>query len=94
MAREEIRLVVSDFTIDEMDLIVNVDMGYEDDVEVVIHNFVPEDYNTGEKIVGGWETPEYVLVENEYFTPEDWWGEFSHTDQLIKVKEEILKRLK
>jgi|TARA_R110000744_G_scaffold200854_2_gene320033 hypothetical protein len=94
MGKEEIRLVVKDFSIEDMDLLVNVDMGYEEEVEIVIYNFVPEDYNIGEKIVGGWETPDYAMVENEDFTPEDWWGEISYIEQVKKVKEEILKRLK
>ena len=30
MGKEEIRLVVKDFSIEDMDLLVNVDMGYEE----------------------------------------------------------------
>lgn len=91
---KDLNFKVIDFSIQERDLVCTLDVGYEDEIDCVLRDFVPDDYNVGEKIVGGYDTPDYASFTDENFTPSDWWDEFNITKQKEMIRFEITKILK
>lgn len=91
---KDLNFKVIDYDLQGKDLVCTLDVGYEDDIECVLHDFVPDEYNVGEKIVGGWETPDYAEFTDEDFTPQDWWDEFGVNTQKEMIRFEFTKRLK
>jgi len=89
----EITFKVVEAIIEGKDLVLTLDLGCVDPVDCVINDFVPDDYNSGEKIVGGYETPDFVEFQDEYMTTTDWWNEFSRKEQNAMISEELTKKL-
>lgn len=93
MSSKDLKFTVEDFQLIEMDMVCNIEVGYDDPVECVIRDFVPDDYNIGERIVGGYDTPNYAEFTDEDYTPQDWWDERTTDEKKEMIREEIIKRL-
>ena len=53
--------------------------------EFTLPNFVPDDYNVKEIIVGGYETPDYKEIVDEDLTIEEWWEEYDDKEFMIEA---------
>jgi len=90
---KEINLFVSEIEFRGLDAIVYiVDKHQEEDlVNYYLEDFVPTDYNVRERIVGGYESPDYEKNLDEDCTVEDWWSEIDDSYKISMITEHLIK---
>ena len=89
-------MTILDFAFDGLDMIVTIMYGdnQEDSIEVYLEGFVPEDFQTYEKITGGYDTPDYETLIDEDFTSDEWYRSMTTHEQQALVMDAIKNKLK
>tara|TARA_R110000824_G_scaffold16095_1_gene67128 strand:- start:15874 stop:16170 length:297 start_codon:yes stop_codon:yes gene_type:complete len=95
MANEEFLLRVSDWEVEDMNIVCYLNNIKDDDndVAITLYDAIPDDYNIGTRINGGYDTPNFEEHTYEDFTPRDYLDMIGEEETKKLIYECLIKRL-